>query len=164
MPPAQKPRRHRQGTNNLQAIFKQADNLIGHGHAQEAIALLEPLLASYPRVADLHYYVGYAHVKAGDIWSGLAGYERAMELSGDPGYWLSLASLYLELELNAHALHAFRQVLKRQADVPMIDKVREMVASLEKDISQGDVPGGLGDRSALRVSTLQPGHVSPGRE
>ena len=133
-PPAQRSRRHRQGTNKLQAILKQADNLIDHGRTQEAIALLEPLLASYPRVADLHYYVGYAHVKAGDIWGGLAGYERALELSRDPSHWLPLASLYLELELNAHALHAFRQALERQADVPMIDEVREMVDSLERGI------------------------------
>ncbi len=133
-PPTQKSHRHRQATNKLQAIFGQADSLIDRGRTQEAIALLEPLLASYPRVADLHYYVGYAHVKAGDIWGGLAGYERAMELSRDPSYWLPLASLYLELELNAHALHAFRQVLERQADIPMIDEVRGAAAALEEDV------------------------------
>jgi len=130
----QEARHQRRVIDRLQVVFEQADGLIDRGRAQAAIELLEPLLTSYPRVADLHYYVGYAHVRAGDTWGGLVGYEQAMKLSRDPDYWLSLASLYLELELNAHALHAFRQVLKRQADVPKIDNVREIVASLEKDI------------------------------
>jgi tetratricopeptide (TPR) repeat protein len=134
--PSQALRWHRQPPSELQRVFRQADSLIDRGRAREAIALLEPLLPSYPRVADLHYYVGYAHVKAGDIWGGLAGYERAIKLSRDPGYWLPFASFYLELELRAHALHAFRQVLERPADISMIDNVREAIVALEKDVRE----------------------------
>jgi tetratricopeptide (TPR) repeat protein len=118
----------------LQQIFDRVEDLVMQGRAREAVERLEPLLASHPREADLHYYLGYARAEAGDLWGGLAGYERAMELSDNPGYWLPLASLYLELGLNALALNAFRQVLKWQPDIPMIDSVRETVASLEQDL------------------------------
>ena len=97
---------------DLETIFEQADSLINMSRAPEAVALLEPLVGAYPRLAAIHYYLGYAQIKSGDNWAGLSGYEQAFELSRDPDYWLPLASLYLELELNAHALNAFRQVLK----------------------------------------------------
>jgi tetratricopeptide (TPR) repeat protein len=119
----------------LQEALERAKRLIDRGQAQEAIDLLEPLLASRPRVPDLHYVIGYARIEIGDPWGGLAGYEQAMELSRDPAYWLALASLYLHLELNAYALQAFRQVLKHQPDAPRIDNVRETVTSLEQDIA-----------------------------
>ena len=96
--------------------------------------MLESLLDSYPQVPRLHYYLGYARVKAGDTWGALTGYERALELSGDQGYWLPLGSLYLELGLNAHALHAYRQVLSHKIRAPMIDEVRGTVADLEQDL------------------------------
>jgi Flp pilus assembly protein TadD len=134
--PSHGSRRPRRRSVDLQKTFSRADSLIARGRAQEAIDLLEPLLASHPRVADVHYYIGYAHAKAGDVWGGLAGYERALELSRDPSYWLPLASLYLELELNAHALYAFRQVLERGADIPMIGDVRKAVTSLEEDVTE----------------------------
>jgi tetratricopeptide (TPR) repeat protein len=133
--------RQRRPSVALGRALDRAERLIDGGRAQEAIALLEPLLPSSPRVADLHYYLGYARVMAGDIWGGLPGYERAMELSRDPGYWLPLASLYLRLELNAYALDAFRQVQAQQVDVPKTDDVREAIAVLESRIA--DIAGGL---------------------
>ncbi len=129
-----KSRRSRQRSDELQRTFNWVDRLISQGRAQEAVGLLEPLLDSHPRLADLHYYLGYARVKAGDLWRGLEGYEQAIELSGEPSYWFPLASLYMELELNAHALRAVRQVLKQQPDHPMIDQVREMAAFLEQSL------------------------------
>jgi Flp pilus assembly protein TadD len=126
--------RSRRPTTDLQAALSRADSLIARDRAQEAIDLLEPLLASYPRSADLHYYVGYARAESGDIWGALWGYQRALKLSRDPSYWLPLASLYLELELNAHAVHAFRQVLKDQVDIPTLHAVRETTAVLEQGI------------------------------
>jgi tetratricopeptide (TPR) repeat protein len=129
-------RPQRRPQDEIQEALRQADSLIDRGRASGAVELLEPLLASYPRVADLHYSLGYAHVKAGDTWAGLAGYERAMELSRDPGYWLPLASLYLDLELNAHALHAFRQVLKHRLYVPEDQDVRGVIALLEASVQE----------------------------
>jgi len=119
----------------LETAFAQADTLINTGRAQEAIVLLEPYLSSHSKVAELHYYIGYAHVKAGDVWGGLAGYERAFDLGDDPGYWLPLSSLYLQVEMNAHALHAFRQVLKHQLDTPEKENIPHIIASLEQDVA-----------------------------
>ncbi|MBN1992681.1 MAG: tetratricopeptide repeat protein [Anaerolineae bacterium] len=124
-----------QPTAKLETAFAQADTLINTGRAQEAIALLEPYLSSHSKVAELHYYIGYARVKAGDVWGGLDGYERAFDLSDDPGYWLPLSSLYLQVEMNAHALHAFRQVLKHQLDTPEKENLPHIIASLEQDIA-----------------------------
>jgi len=124
-----------QPTAKLETAFTQADTLINTGRAQEAIALLEPYLSSHSKVAELHYYIGYAHVKTGDVWGGLAGYERAFDLSDDPDYWLPLSSLYLQVEMNAHALHAFRQVLKHQLDTPETENIPQIIASLEQDVA-----------------------------
>ena len=143
----------------LQKTFGQADGLIEQGRAREAVDLLEPLLASHPRVADVHYHLGYARIKAGDIWTGLEGYERAVELSQDTDHWLPLASLYLELDLRVHALRAFRQVVERQANGPMVDTVREGVGELEKDIAA------LARRLHIPVSQAEEGlyHMDSGR-
>lgn len=131
-------------TAKLETAFEQADALINAGRAYEAITLLEPYLASHSKVAALHYYIGYAHVKAGDFWGGLAGYESALDLSGDTGYWLPLSSLYLQLGMNAHALNAFRQVLKHGLDTPDFENIPKIIASLEKDVAEAarqvDIP------------------------
>lgn len=145
----QRPSRSKRGARaprrpvvELQRTLAHAETLIESGRAGEAIELLEPLLASYPRVADLHYLYGYACAKDGDLWTGLAGYERAMQLSRDPGYWLPLAWLYLELELQVHALQAFRKALRRGGDLQELSDVREMIALLEEDV--GEIANELG--------------------
>jgi tetratricopeptide (TPR) repeat protein len=133
----------------LQQALDLASSLLDRGRSREAIELLEPLVASYPRVAELHYQLGYARVEAGDLWGGLAGYEQALELSRDADYWLPLASLYLELELNAHALRAFRQVLKQGDNVPLVDSVRATVAALEQNVVE------TAHRRALPVAQME---------
>lgn len=95
-----------------------------------------PLVADYPRSADLHYYLGYAHVMAGNVWAGLSDYERARELTRQPDYWLPLASLYLQLGLRVHALNAFRKVIKHQVEAPDEEQVHQIVASLEADVAE----------------------------
>ena len=104
------------------------------GRAWEAIDLLEPLLPSYPRVADLHYYLGYARAKIGNAWGALEGYERAMGLNRNPNYWYPLAVVYANLKQNAHALHAFRQVLRYGTNEMTDGEVRQAIAWLEQDI------------------------------
>jgi Flp pilus assembly protein TadD len=121
-------------TAELQQALDKAESLIRRGRAQQALELLEPLLETYPRVADLHYSVGFARAETGDVWGGLDGFERAMELNHNPDYWLPLAALYLQAEFRAHALHAFQQVLRLQDDVPAPDAVRETIAVLEEEI------------------------------
>ncbi|MFC2037256.1 tetratricopeptide repeat protein [Chloroflexota bacterium] len=149
--PASRPKRHRPPPVEVQEAFRRAEDLVDRGRAQEAVELLEPLLVSYARVSELHYHWGYACVQAGDIWEGLAGYERALELSRDPRYWRPLASLYLDLDLNAHALHAFRQVLRRGVDVTAIDDIHKVIAWLEQDI------GGLAQNLQLPMAQAERG-------
>ena len=125
----------RQSRKDLQAAFDRVDTLILKGRAQEALELLEPFLETYPREAELHYYLGYARAKAGDTWSAMSSYERAQEL-GDSSYWLPLGFLYLEVDLQVHALHAFRQAIRHQDDFPLIGDVSGMVAALEEDLTE----------------------------
>ena len=121
---------------DLAALFEQVNRLVDRGRAAEAVALLEPYLESHPNVADIHYYLGYARAQAGDMWGGLASYERALDLSHNLGYWLPLASLYLELGQHAHALRAFREVLKHRLEVPDINSLYDVVASLEEHVER----------------------------
>ncbi|RME43865.1 MAG: hypothetical protein D6791_14505, partial [Chloroflexi bacterium] len=118
----------------LESSFERAEKLIERGRSQEAIELLEPLLQRHPRVPELHYFLGYARASAGDFWRALTSYERALQLSRDPAYWIPLASLYLNLDLHVHALHAFRELFRQQAELPMADEARQVMASLEQEV------------------------------
>lgn len=97
---------------DLDARLRKATELIEDDRPHEAIDLLEPLAAQYPRVAPLHHTIAAAYALLGNLWSSLAGFERAYELTRDPVYWEPLARLYGQLEMNAHAVHAFRQLLR----------------------------------------------------
>lgn len=138
--------RRPQPAPQLERSLAQAESLIERGRPQEAIDLLEPLLKSHPRVGELHYYLGYARFSAGDPWRALTGYEQALKFSHDPAYWLPLASLYLDLELHQHALHAFRELFRQQVEITKVDEARQIVASLEQDMIETahhlDIPVG----------------------
>lgn len=121
---------------DMEALFEQIDRLVERGRAEEAVALLEPYLTADPNKAELHYYLGYARAQSGDLWGGLTSYERALDLGHNLSYWLPLATLYLELGQNAHALRAFREVLKRRLEVPDLDFVRVTIASLEEHVAE----------------------------
>ena len=127
--------RFRRPPVDLSSTFEKADRLVEAGRADQALALLTPLLEQHPRHAELHYYIGYAHVKSGDMIGALDGYERALKLSGDPSYWLPLSSLYLETGLNAHALDAFRKVVRYQLDEPVPGSAEQAIVSLEEDVA-----------------------------
>jgi tetratricopeptide (TPR) repeat protein len=118
----------------LQQVLGQAERLIHTGRPQEAVDLLEPLLATYPRIADLHFTLGTARVNAGNRWGGLASFERGLELSDNPAYRMGVAALYMELELHGFALPAFRQALKQRPDHPMMADVPGMIAWLEERV------------------------------
>ena len=135
----------------VQQTIKQAERLIENDRATEAIDLLEPLLARYPRMANLHHIYGYACAQEGDLWGALDGYERARQLSRDPDLWLPLAWLYLDLEMNAHALLAFRRALKSPAEASGVEEVLAIVAGLEDDIDT------LATELGLSVSQVEKG-------
>ncbi|MBN1217803.1 MAG: tetratricopeptide repeat protein [Anaerolineae bacterium] len=129
-----KSRERRRSGEDLQRTFDRAEDLITQGRVQEIIQLLEPILATYPREAQLHYYLGYARVMTGEVWLGLKEYEQAIRLSDEPGFWLPLATLYLQLGLDSYALNAFRQVVKYQLDHPEIAQVHETIVDLEQHL------------------------------
>jgi len=144
-------REQRQPSAELQRTLRRAERLIEQGRAWEVIELLEPLLASYPRVADLHYYLGFARALTGHMWPALGEYERAVELSRDADYLVHLGALYLEVELYVHALRTFRMVSRRHPDNPAIDNVRQAVDGLGQDLA------GIADRLGIPVSQAEKG-------
>jgi tetratricopeptide (TPR) repeat protein len=129
-------RSSRQPDSELLRAFRQIEKLLDDHRASEAITLLEPLLSRYPRVAELHYYHGFACLQVGNPWAALDGYERAVQWSRESAFWLPLAWLYLKLEMNVHALQAFRQALRRGMDASEVDDVRAVVAELDDQIQQ----------------------------
>jgi tetratricopeptide (TPR) repeat protein len=161
-----RPARPERQPPDLQAKLLEATRLIEDDRPQEAIDLLEPLSLQYPRAAPVHHTLAAAHVALGDLWSGLVGFERALALSHDPAYWEPLARLYLQLELNAHALHAFRQLLRpssRKAPGPApapppVAGAGEILASLEQELRQ------MADGLRIPVSRAEQGlrHLEEG--
>ncbi len=153
--PSRAKRPRRQSSQDLKAALDKADHWITSGRAQEAIELLEPFLESHPRKADLHYYLGYARAKAGDIWGAMPHYERAQKLSKDPSYWSVLASLYLEVGQRVHALRAFHQVIRYQTDFPLVEDVRGIVAALEETVAETaqslDLPVGRAEEGLYQM-------------
>ena len=131
-------RPRRRPTKELEQALKRAERLIEGGRAQEAVELLTPLVESHRWVADVHYMLGYARVSTGDIWGALGEYERALELSHDPGYWPPLASLYTQMELNAHALKALRQSLRHPDYIPpeSYEGMRQALTMMEEVVAQ----------------------------
>ncbi len=127
--------RFRRPPADLSSTLDKADRLVEAGRPDQALALLTPLLEQHPRHAELHYYIGYARVKSGDMFGALDGYERALKLSGDPSYWLPLSTLYLESGLSAHALDAFRKVVRYQLDEPAPGWAERSIVLLEEDVA-----------------------------
>ncbi len=119
----------------LADALAEADDLIFNDRPAEAISLLTPYLKKYPKVADLHYWLGYAYVKANYLWAGVNEYEIAMNLSGEKEYWLPLASIFMRLNLKASALRAFRMVLKYDLETRDPVFVQEAIAALEEEIA-----------------------------
>ena len=129
-----------QRREDLEKAFEKADRLVTLGRAVEAIDLLERFLEAFPREADLHYRLGYTRAHAGDIWGAISGYQRAMKLERSPGYWPPLAFLYLEIELRAHALRAFRQVFRFKDGLSltakMLEEAHQIASALEVNITE----------------------------
>ncbi len=119
---------------DLNDSLEQAEHLIETGRVQEAIQLLEPLLERYPRIADVHYYLGYACAKADLLWKSISNYEKAMDLRRDPDLWTAMGFLYIYLELRASALHAFQQAYRHDPNNPILDEVRQGLEIIENEI------------------------------
>lgn len=149
----------RRRASDLQQTLEQAEQLIIRGQAPEVLALLEPLLATYPRSGELHSYLGYARSASGDLWGAVANYERAIALSDNPGYLLPLASLYYELGLHGFALKAFRQLRKLPIEPEVNDYVRQTLGALEQDLQE------LADRLGVPVAETEKGlyHLDSGQ-
>lgn len=129
-----KPRAERRTKAALQRAFERADRLLARKRAQEAVDLLEPFLESWPRDADLHYYVGYARAHAGDLWGGLVEAERAQKLKQDPDYRTFLTLLYLDTNMRAHVLRALRR-LPDLPNLPADMDISEILADMEQEVA-----------------------------
>jgi Flp pilus assembly protein TadD len=145
--------RPEQQPRDLHIKLREAMNLIEGDQPQKAVDLLKPLTVQYPRVAPLHHTLAAAYVALGNLWAGLDGFERALELSHDPIYWEPLSRLYLQLEMNAHALHAFRQLLQSSSrKTAGARSVRPKAAGEVLDFLEQEV-GRMA--AALRISAFQ---------
>jgi len=135
-PAAWEARPARVGQDELEPALRQAENLLRRERAQEAIELLEPLLDVYPRAPELHYAIGQARVAAGDLWGGVGEYEKAQVLSRDPALWVPLSLLYVQAEMNAHALRALRLALTQPEAAEVADRLRRTVVGLQEEVAR----------------------------
>jgi tetratricopeptide (TPR) repeat protein len=123
-----------QGNLQVQKACKQAEDLINSNKPKAAIEMLEMILPQYRRNPDLHYYLGYAYVKAGDLWNGASHYQQVQVLRNDPSLWIPLAALYADLELHALSLHAYREVLRHSPNHPFAREAALRIRLFEADI------------------------------
>lgn len=126
----------RRQPTDLIPVFQQALTLAQQGQADEALNLLTPLLDEHGDDADLHYAIGYAKVKAGDLWGAVNAFERALKLGGNPGYWMSVGAVYLDLGLTVHAIRAYRRLKQAALDDPTVKPALEKLPALEADIAK----------------------------
>lgn len=144
-------RPRRPAADHAEQVIERAKRLVENDQALEALDLLEPLLARYPRLANLHQMYGYACARVGDLWGALDGYERARQLSRDPVLWLPMAWLYLDLEMNAHALLALRRALTSPVDASMLEEMQAEATRLEREVA------GLAGELELPVAQVEKG-------
>ncbi len=111
----------------LDATLSRADKMIAAGHAQNAVEMLKPLLSSYPKKAELHYYIGYAYARLGDVWEAITHYEQALKYGNSPYYWGPLAALYLEAGLVALSQHAHKQIREYNLDDPDPEDTKALI-------------------------------------
>lgn len=121
---------------NLEEIALRATDLIAANKPEEALELLDPLLESYPRAAELHSIAATAYLAIGDPWSALAGFEHVQKIHPNPTIWNVLANLYLQVGMNLYALQAARQAIKVGTDSATLVALQTMVTTLEQDIAR----------------------------
>jgi tetratricopeptide (TPR) repeat protein len=150
--PAQSsPGRMRRVQQRLAPTFEKAERLIERGRPDEALDLLEPLLTSYERVPDLHYFLGYAYAESGRIWEAIRRYERAMALSNDPEYWPALAALFITAALPAHSLRALRRIPKQALDAEGQTELPMLIQATEQYLAE------LADAAGLPLDKAEKG-------
>jgi tetratricopeptide (TPR) repeat protein len=120
--------------DTLQTVVSQAEVMLDKGRYQEAILLLEPLVASHARSADLHTLLGSVYAQAGELWKGAEQYEQSLSLRRDANVLAALGIIYLDLELKTLAWQALRQALKSGAQEPPASELQEIITQLEDEI------------------------------
>ena len=127
--------------------------------AAEALAILEPLVASAPDSADLHYRLGRALMEGARMDDAIAAFSRATTLKldfVDAWFGLSLATLAQHRDAQANA--AFRQVLNLDADVEWMRRRSSQALALDRaDVAAADARAyiarhGLADDSGVYVA------------
>jgi len=119
--------------DNLEQALNDVDRLIDHGRFSEALERVTTLQTKYPKSPEPHYYAGYIHAQMGNLWEAVTGYEWALDLNGGSELWLPLGGLYLQLDLKALALNAFRKTRDAGIDSPE-DNIPALIDILETEI------------------------------
>ncbi len=119
--------------DTLEQALGYVDRLIDRGRFPEALERVTTLQAKYPQSPEPHYYAGYIHTQMGNLWEAVTGYEWALDLNGGPELWLPLGGLYLQLDLKALALHAFRNSRVAGIDSPE-DNIPALIDILESEV------------------------------
>ncbi len=136
----------------LLSALQEAQRLMDRDRPEEVIELLEPLLSTHRKNADLHILLGSAHGMAGDLWQAAIHLQRAEHL--DPAVEIRPppALLYTQLGLFGLALQGLRKVRQRVGDNRTIDDVQlatqlaeDYVANVAKvmEVSREKVQRGL---------------------
>jgi tetratricopeptide (TPR) repeat protein len=154
-PQKRKARARREATAE---ILERADDLLDQDRAAEAVALLEPVVAKYPRLADAHYLLGYAYSQTGRPWGGIVDIERALALGGDRRQAVPLVRLYAMVGLRVHFLRTYRRARIWLRDQPSFDTIQEAISLTEEDIAE------MAEELGLSVRRMEEGlyHMEEG--
>jgi len=110
---------------DVEEVLRNAGNLLERGKTREAVALLAPLVQTYPMVASLWYRLGEAYDALGNEEAAKKGYSMARDLDGLP----------------LRATEAINRVIRKTADdrtgVHLVD-----VARLFEDQVPDSIPDG----------------------
>jgi tetratricopeptide (TPR) repeat protein len=120
----------------LATALQRAENLLLADQAQEAVDLLRPLAERHTRRAEVHSLLGRAYFELGELYSAVAAWERASELTRDIELCLALASTYAALGLFALSLREHRRLLRSGVALPDADILRQHTVMLEEQIAE----------------------------
>ena len=117
----------------LNSSKEYANHLLERGRLDEAMRVLEPLVANYPNDVELLVMSGMCLYGMGDPDAALLNYERACELDRDPVILYPMGIAYLQLAMRGSAFHAFTESIR--SGLPLPDELMPVITQLRQEIS-----------------------------